>query len=167
MKFQELVAIMPWTIILQIGNLFLQMYLFKRFLLGPIRNIIAQRQMEINTQLDAAALAKEEAEEAKNEYQLQLSGAREEAAQLVRSAAQQARSSTDQMILQAKQEAAAIREKAEADIARQRQNAVNEIKRDLSGMAVAIASQVVEKEIDESKHEELIRSFIDQMGEAV
>ena len=33
MKFQQLVAVMPWTIILQICNLLLTMWLFKKFLL--------------------------------------------------------------------------------------------------------------------------------------
>ena len=36
MDFQQLVTVAPWTIILQICNLLLQMYLFKRFLLKPV-----------------------------------------------------------------------------------------------------------------------------------
>ena len=167
MKFQELVALMPWTIILQIGNLLLQMYLFKRFLLKPVQDILARRQAEVNGQLDAAAQAQLEAEQAKTEYNRQLEGAREEAAAVVRQAAQNARSSSEELLRQARQDASQLREKAEAEIERQRRNAVNEIKKDLSGMAVAIASKVVEKEIDEKTHEDLIQTFIDQMGEAV
>ena len=67
----------------------------------------------------------------------------------------------------AKEEAASIRAKASADIAQERKSAVNEIKNEISGIAVSIASKVVEKEISEKDHEKLIQDFIDQMGEAV
>ena len=92
---------------------------------------------------------------------------REEAAALVRTATQTAQSRSEQIILEAKQEAAAIRAKASNDIAQERKNAVNAIKNDISGIAVSIASKVVEKEIDEKDHEALIQDFINQMGEAV
>ena len=93
--------------------------------------------------------------------------AKEEAAALVRTATQTAQSRSEQIILEAKQEAAAIRAKASNDIAQERKNAVNAIKNDISGIAVSIASKVVEKEISEKDHEKLIQDFIDQMGEAV
>ena len=86
---------------------------------------------------------------------------------MVRSAAKTAQSRGEQIILEAKEEAAAIRAKASDDIAKERKNAVNEIKNDISGIAVSIASKVVEKEISEKDHERLIQEFIDKMGEAV
>ena len=165
MEFQQLVAIMPWTLILQIGNLLLQMYLIKRFLLKPIQNILAQRQAEANADLDAAAEARQLAETAKAEYESRLEGAKEEAADLVRSAAQTAQTRSDQILTEARQEAAAIREKATGDIARERRAAVQELKDDISGIAVSIASKVVEKEITQQDHEALIRDFIENMGD--
>ena len=38
MQVQELVGIIPWTFIAQICNLFIQMYLIKRFLFKPERS---------------------------------------------------------------------------------------------------------------------------------
>ena len=167
MDFQQLVTIAPWTIILQICNLLLQIWLFKRFLLKPVQKILAQRQELANADLDAAAAAREEAEQARLSYQQHLDGAKEEAAAMVRTAAQTAQSRSEQIIMEAKEEAAAIRAKAAGDIAQEKKNAVNEIKNELSGIAVSIASKVVEKEISEDDHEALIREFIDGMGEAV
>ena len=40
MQVQELVGIVPWTFIAQICNLFIQMYLIKRFLFKPINEIL-------------------------------------------------------------------------------------------------------------------------------
>lgn len=167
MDFQQLVTVAPWTIILQICNLLLQMYLFKRFLLKPVQKILAQRQAMADADLNAASEARTEAETAKAEYEQSLASAREEAAALVRTATQTAQTRSEQIILEAKQEAAAIRAKASDEIAQERKNAVNAIKNDISGIAVSIAGKVVEKEISEKDHEELIQEFIDQMGEAV
>lgn len=165
MQFQQLVAVMPWTLILQICNLLLQIYLIKRFLLKPVQKILAQRQAEANADLDAAAEAKAQAEAAQMEYEEKLVGAKEEAAAMVRSAAQTAQSRSEQILAEARQEAAAMREKASVDIARERRAAVQELKNDISGIAVSIASKVVEKEITEQDHEALIRDFIENMGD--
>ena len=167
MEFQQLVAVMPWTIILSIGNLLLTMWLFKKFLLKPVEKILKQRQELVNKDLEAAENARAEAETARQEYTLSLEGAREEAAEMVRSAAKTAQDRGEQIVLEAKQEAAAIRAKASVDIEKERKNAVNEIKNDISDIALTIASKVVEKEISEEEHEKLISDFIDRMGDAV
>ena len=44
--------------------------------------------------------------------------------------------------------------------------AVREIKGDISNLVVLAASKVIEKDIDNQKHEELIEEFIDKVGEA-
>ena len=167
MNFQQLVTIAPWTLILQICNLLLQIWLFKKFLLKPVQNILAKRQEMTNAELEAAAAARADAETAKEEYEKHLIGAKEEAASLVRSAAQTAQSRSEQILAEARQEAAAMREKASGDIARERRAAVQELKNDISGIAVSIASKVVEKEITEQDHEALIRDFIENMEDAV
>lgn len=167
MDFQQLVTIAPWTLILQICNLLVTILLFKKFLLKPVQKILAERQALTDAELDAASAAREEAEAAKAEYSLRLEGAKEEAAAMVRTASQTAQSRGEEIILQAKEEAAAIRAKAQGDIALEKKNAVNEIKNDISDIAVSIASKVVEKEISAETHEQLIREFIDNMGEAV
>ena len=167
MEFQQLVTVAPWTLILQICNLLLQIWLFKRFLLKPVQKILEERQRLTNAELDAAAEARAKAEADRDTYARNLEGAKEEAAALMRTAAQTAQSRSEQILLEAKEEAAAIRAKASEDIARERRSAVNEIKNDISGIAISIAGKVVEKEIREEDHEALIQDFIDRMGEAV
>ena len=44
MQVQELVGIIPWTFIAQICNLFIQMYLIKRFLFKPVHEILEKRR---------------------------------------------------------------------------------------------------------------------------
>lgn len=70
------------------------------------------------------------------------------------------------MLASAQSEAAAMREKASRDIELERRKAMNEMKREISGLAVEIASKVAEKEIDEKQHEALIEAVLfDELGE--
>ena len=165
MSYQSLVAFEGWTFIAQILNLFIQMYLFKRFLFKPIQKILAQRQQEVDNIYADADSAKQDAESAKAEYEGHLLTARTEAEAITERAVKNAQTRSDAMLASAQSEAAAMREKASRDIEIERRKAMNEMKREISGLAVEIASKVAEKEIDEKQHEALIERFIDELGE--
>ena len=51
-------------------------------------------------------------------------------------------------------------------IEQEKKKARNELKDEISGIAIDIASKVVEREIDEKDHETLIAEFIKGVGEA-
>ena len=44
MEVQNLVGLVPWTFIAQIANLFIQVYLIKRFLFKPINAMLEKRK---------------------------------------------------------------------------------------------------------------------------
>ena len=159
MSYQSLVAFEGWTFIAQILNLFIQMYLFKKFLFKPIQKILAQRQQEVDNIYADADSAKQDAESAKAEYEGHLLTARTEAEAITERAVKNAQTRSDAML------ASAQSEKASRDIELERRKAMNEMKREISGLAVEIASKVAEKEIDEKQHEALIERFIDELGE--
>ena len=46
MQVQELVGIVPWNFIATICNLFIQVYLIKRFLFKPINEMLGKAQSE-------------------------------------------------------------------------------------------------------------------------
>lgn len=165
MDFQSLVELAPWTTIAQIANLFLTIYLFKRFLFKPIKEILAKRQAEVEAVYDEANAANAAAQEAKADYEAHLTAAHEEIKTLTASAVHDAQSRSDELISAARLEAQAIREKAEADIAQERKKAVNEMKDELSSLAVDLASKITHKEIREEDHEALIASFINDLGD--
>ena len=91
--------------------------------------------------------------------------ARTEAEAITERAVKNAQTRSDAMLASAQSEAAAMREKASRDIELERRKAMNEMKREISGLAVEIASKVAEREIDEKQHEALIERFIDELGE--
>lgn len=52
---QDLVGIVPWTFIAQIANLFIQVYLIKRFLFKPVNKIIEERRALADAKIQDAA----------------------------------------------------------------------------------------------------------------
>ena len=57
-------------------------------------------------------------------------------------------------------------DKAEADIEKEKKRAVNQIKDEISDIAMSIASSVVSKELDAKTHEQLIENFINEIGDS-
>ena len=106
---QELVTIIPWTFIAQILNLFIQMYLIKRFLFKPINEVLQKRRELADQEIREARDAKEEADSLKVQYEEGLANARTEAAQIVQSAQKEAQVRADETVRQAQEQAAGIR----------------------------------------------------------
>lgn len=166
METQALVTLVPWTFIAQILNLFIQMYLIKRFLFKPINEVLEKRRALADKAIKDARSAKEEADGLKVQYETSIADAREEAAAIVSSAQKEAQARADELVKSAQAQVAGIKAKAEADIAQERKKAINEVKDEIGGLAMDIAGKVVEKEIHEDDHRKLIDEFIKNVGEA-
>ena len=164
--YQALITLDGWTFLAQICNLMIQMVIFKKFLLKPIKQVIADRKAKADSEIADAQKLRTEAEAMKAEYEQNLHNARTEANQIVASAQKTAAARSEELLGEARAQAAALKQKAEADIAQERKKAVNEVKDEIGGIAMEIASKVVEREISEKDHKDLIDEFIKNVGEA-
>ena len=164
--YQALITLDGWTFLAQICNLMIQLVIFKKLLLNPVKKVIAQRKAKADSQIADAQKLRTEAEAMKAEYEQNLQNARTEANQIVAAAQKTAAARSEELLGEARAQAAALKQKAEADIAQERKKAVNEVKDEIGGMAMEIASKVVEREIKEADHQDLIDEFIKNVGEA-
>ena len=164
--YQALITLDGWTFLAQICNLMIQLVIFKKFLLKPIKQVIADRKAKADSEIADAQKLRTEAEAMKAEYEQNLQNARTEANQIVATAQKTATARSEEIVGEARAQAAALKQKAEADIAQERKKAVNEVKDEIGGIAMEIASKVVEREISEKDHKDLIDKFIKNVGEA-
>ena len=164
--YQALITLDGWTFLAQICNLMIQLFIFKKFLLKPIKQVIADRKAKADSEIADAQKLRTEAEAMKAEYEQNLQNARTEANQIVAAAQKTATARSEEIVGEARAQAAALKQKAEADIAQERKKAVNEVKDEIGGIAMEIASKVVEREIKEADHQDLIDEFIKNVGEA-
>ena len=164
-QVQDLVTLVPWTFVATICNLFLQIYLIKRFLFKPVNEMLEKRRSMADAQIQDAIRAKDEAQAMKAEYEQNMADAKNKANEILTSAQKTASVQSEEMLKEAAAQAAAIKAKAEKDIAHEKRKAVNEIKDEIGGMSMDIAGKVIEREISEEDHKKLIDEFIANVGE--
>ena len=165
MQVQELVTLVPWTMIATLCNLFIQIYLIKRFLFKPINEVLEKRREMTDAEIGETRKARSEAEAIKAEYEQNMLEAKDKANEILASAQRTATLTSEEMLKEASKQATAIKEKAESDIAQEKRKAVNEIKNEIGSMAVEIAEKVIGRELSAQDHENLINEFIDNVGE--
>lgn len=165
--YQSLVAVEPLTLIANICNLFIQMLIIKKFFLDKIVAVLDQRRSAADKEITDAEKAKQEAMEIKKTYEDNMLQANAKANEILTTAQKTAAERSDKIIGEAQQAAAQIKSKASADIAQEKKKAINDAKNEISGLALAIAGKVVEKELAEEDQAGLIDRFIDELGDKV
>lgn len=164
MQVQDLVTIIPWNFVATICNLFIQIYLIKRFLFKPINEVLEKRRQIADAQIADATKANEEAMAMKAKVEEDMQSARTRAGEILSSAQKTAETRSEEILREASAEAAQIKAKAQSDIALEKQKAVNEIKDEIGDMAMEIAGKVIERELNAEDHAKLIDEFIANVG---
>ena len=166
MEVQQFISIAPWTIIFQILNLLLLMVLFKKYLFKPVTEILEKRQAEIEGHYQEAQQAETDAKAMKADYESKMAGARQEADRVIKTATESANAMSASIVEDARTQADQLKRRAQTEIDLERRRAFDEEKGELSGIALDIASQVIEREVNEKDHEAFINEFIKNVGEA-
>lgn len=153
-----------WTLIFTWVNLLILYLVMKKFFFGKIQDMLDKRREEVDETYHKAETAESEANALKTEYDLKIAEATETAEAIVSNAVKTARAKETEIVSEARDKAAATMASAEAKIEIDRQKALNEVKEDISSMAVEIASKVIEREIQAQDHERLIDEMINQLS---
>ena len=161
---QSLVAVDPITLVAQICNLFIQLFLFKKFFWNKVTAILDQRREAADKQIMDAQAAHAEAMTIKQTYEQNMLQARVQADKILAGAQKTATARSEEIIQQAQQQAAQLKLKASADIEMEKKKAINDAKNEISGLAMAIAGKVVERELSAADQEQMIDRFIDELG---
>ncbi len=165
--YQSLVAVEPLTLIATICNLFVQMFIVKKFFLDKIMAVLDARRKAADQQITDAQAAKAEAQSIKETYEENMRKASAQATQILESAQKAANERGEQIISEAQATAAQIKSKASADIAQEKKKAINDAKNEISGLAMEIAGKVVGRELNAADQSELIDRFINELGDNV
>ena len=106
MQVQELVGIIPWTFVAQICNLFIQMYLIKRFLFKPVHEILEKRRAAADAEIIQAEETKAKAEAIRAEYERNMQDARQKANEILDSARNTAAIQSEKILKEAQDQTA-------------------------------------------------------------
>ena len=165
--YQSLVTVNPVTLIAQICNLFIQLFLAKKFFLDKVKAILDQRREAADREITDAQAAKAEAMTIKATYEENMRQAKAEASALLAQAQKTASARSEEIINQAQAQAVQLKEKAAADIAQEKKKALNDAKDEISGISMAIAEKVVERQLNDADQQKLIDQFISDLGDVL
>ena len=166
-RFESFIGVNFWTALFVLLNTVALFLVLKKHLFGPVMKMIADRQKEIDDMYSDANAARSNAAAMEAEYKKKLSAASETGERLVKEAVARGQSREEEIIRNANAEANAIREKAAADIAMEKRKAINDAKDEISGMAMAIAEKVVERELTAADQDKLVEEFISALGDQI
>ena len=158
------VTLDTWTLIFTWVNLLILFLLVKKLFFKPIEKMLEARNAEIEADYSKAKNAQLEADSMREEYEEKLNGAQEKAEKIVSDAVESANLRGEAIVKEAEEKATGMIERAEKNIEAQREAAFNGIKNDVAQMAVDIARKIIEKDIDENDHEELINKALEGLG---
>ena len=165
--FESFLGVNPWTALFILLNTLTIYFVARKFLFGPVMKMIEDRQQEIDDMYSAAGQAQSQAEAMQVEYQQKLNAAQATSERIVKEAVARGQAREEEILRKANAEASAIMDKASADIEMEKKKAINDAKNEISGLAMAIAGKVVERELNEADQNNLINSFIDGLGDGV
>lgn len=165
-EYQPFVTIDVWTIIFTWGNLIILFLFLKKILFVPLKNIIDQRQKQIKDMYDEAQADKDAAAEMRASLEETLADASARGEEIIRTATARAQKQEEEIIREANETAVKTLRRADEQIEMERKKALNQIKDDVSNMAVDIASAVIEKNLSEEDNREIVDRFIGQLGDS-
>lgn len=134
-----------------------------KFVWPPLINAMQERAKKIADGLDAANRAERDLKLAQEKAMSQLRDAKEQAAQIIEQANKRASQIIDEAKDSARQEGDRLKVAAQAEIDQEVNRAKETLRSQVSALAVAGASKILETSIDVAKHEALLDKLAQEL----
>lgn len=135
-----------------------------KFAWGPVLGAVEAREARIQGALDRAASEREAAEKLLAEHREQMADARRQAQQLVAEGREAGDRLRQEIEERARSEGRVLIERARETIEREREAAVEMLRRESVELALAAAARLMEERLDEAADRELVTGYLDQLA---
>lgn len=128
-------------------------------------NMMEERRTNIESMLSNADNERKQAEQIKQEYQEEMRKARQEAQEVIAKATKISEDRAKEILAASHEESEKIKKSALADIGRERDQAIAEVKAQVADLSVLVAEKIIRQKLDMKGQGELIEQFIQEVGE--
>ena len=149
-------GVMAWVLIVFIG-LFV---ILKVFAFGPILKSVEAREQALEDAINAAKRDREEAATLLAEHRAKLDALHGEGQKIIADARVAAERVRAELVEQAHAEQASMLARARQEIESEKTRAIAELRREAVDLAIAGASKVIEKNLDQDANRKLVESFL-------
>ena len=136
--------------------------LLKKFLYRPVIKMLEDRAEKIKTSLEVADKVKQEAEQTTAANESLMLKAREESQALISESREQAKKIKESELEKSKLQIEIERKRALDEIRSEEDKIINNIRSEFSGLAISAAEKIIEREVNENNHKEIIQLFLEK-----
>lgn len=154
-----------FNVIFTIINLLVLYFLMKKFLFDKVNDIFRQRQEMIDNEYSAAELARVQAEADREKYAQALAEADQQVHGLLHEGREKAQVEYNRILANAQTEAQKEMAKAQATIAREREETMRSIKTEVGQLVAMAAGRLLEEEVSDEVGDRLYAEMMTQAGE--
>jgi F-type H+-transporting ATPase subunit b len=154
--FQLEPGIMIWTWV----TFFVLFGLLIKVAWKPILSVVEQREKRIQDSLQRAEQAQSEHQRLLQEQQKIFADSEEQIQKMLKENREIAENLKNGIIENAKKEAEKIHRETQQIILREKEAAITELKKQVTDLAIQVASKLMQENMDEKKHRNLVDSYI-------
>lgn len=148
-----------WTLIVFVSLLLI----LRKYAWGPIVDAVDSREKGIQAAIDGAAELNAEAAKLLEEHREQMADARRQASEILAEAKVASERVRKELEEKARTEAQGIVERALAEIERERDGALETLRRESVDLALAAASQLMQESFDQETDRQLVERYLNEL----
>jgi F-type H+-transporting ATPase subunit b len=149
-------GLMVWTLVIFV----LLWTILSKFAFKPITKAVEDRERALQEAIDAAQRDREQAAKLLTDQRVQIEGARDEAQRIIAEGRVVGEQLRAKMLEETRAEQQDLLERARREIVTERDRAVAELRREAVDLAIAGASKVIEKNLDDASNRKIVESFL-------
>ena len=161
MEYTGLIEI-NWSIIMIWITVIVLFLVLKKFFFEKVKNFMETRSNSIQDAFDSAEAVNRRADEKMQNYTKRIANVEAEGREIIRDAKIKADAQAREIIEDANKQATEILNKAERNIEREKQKAMEEMRKEVAALAMMAAERIVEREIQNVGQDEIVDEVINK-----
>jgi F-type H+-transporting ATPase subunit b len=138
----------------------LLLFLLKKFAWKPLLSGLEGRESRIKNDLQDAENARREAEKTLEQHRALMQDAELEARRVIEDAKKMAEKMRVDILAQAEEQARQLASQAKAEIQREKDTALLQLRAEIADLAIGAASRILGEQLDEEKNRRIVDAFI-------
>jgi len=128
----------------------------------PIMRMLDERSRKIKESMEQTEFIKEQAAHAEEEFEKRIEAAAREGQEVVARAAKTGEELRQKTQQQAEQEGEALINRARAEIQRERDEAIDELRKEFADLTIMAAEKVIDRSLDKEAHRQIIDKVLEE-----
>ena len=151
-----------WSIVMIWITVIVLFLVLKKFFFEKVKNFMETRSNSIQDAFDSAEAVNRRADEKMQNYTKRIANVEAEGREIIRDAKLKADSQAREIIEDANKQATDIMNKADKNIEREKQKAMEEMRKEVAALAMLAAERIVEREIQNIGQDEIVGEVINK-----